>query len=239
MPCFPSWWPWVDVNLSDEWEKSPTARRKLNTRTREAERFTSCSALAKPRIEGRASEWPSVEQTSTPGWPLSAPPQTERAGRVQFKFSTSEPDPASPPPFLVVCGCWVTQLCPAPCGPKGCSLPGSSVHGISQASVPEGAAVSFSTFWSIQSQKRSFIFYFGSHLPRLPRSHTQVHISHKPLAVQAETASLFSVSPQYFYLGHLLGTFTILLPHGTDSTLTVGKSFTMSPHLKKKRKTTL
>ena len=37
----------------------------------------------------------------------------------------------------------------------------------------------FSTFWSIQSQKRSFIFYFSSHLPCLPCSHTQGHISHK------------------------------------------------------------
>ena len=51
----------------------------------------------------------------------------------------------------------------------------------------------------------------------------------RPLAVQAEMASLFSVSPQYFYLWHLLGTFTIFLPHRTDSALNVGKSFIMSP----------
>ena len=38
----------------------------------------------------------------------------------------------------------VTQSCPTFCDPTDCSLPGSSVHGIFQARVLEGVAVSFS-----------------------------------------------------------------------------------------------
>ena len=40
---------------------------------------------------------------------------------------------------------WVTQSLPGPlCDPMGCSPPGSSVHGISQAKILEWAAVPFS-----------------------------------------------------------------------------------------------
>ena len=38
----------------------------------------------------------------------------------------------------------VTQSCPTLCDPVGCSLPGSSVHGIFKARVLEWVAVSFS-----------------------------------------------------------------------------------------------
>ena len=38
----------------------------------------------------------------------------------------------------------VAQSCPTLCDPMGCSLPGSSVHGIFQARVLEWAAISFS-----------------------------------------------------------------------------------------------
>ena len=37
-----------------------------------------------------------------------------------------------------------TQSCPALCDPMDCSLPGSSVHGISQARIREWIAISFS-----------------------------------------------------------------------------------------------
>ena len=36
------------------------------------------------------------------------------------------------------------QSCPTLCDPKDCSLPGSSVHGISQARILEWVAISFS-----------------------------------------------------------------------------------------------
>ena len=42
------------------------------------------------------------------------------------------------------CVCSVTQSCPTLCDPMDCSPPGSSVHGISQASILEWAAISFS-----------------------------------------------------------------------------------------------
>ena len=38
----------------------------------------------------------------------------------------------------------VAQLCPTLCDPMDCSLPGSSVHGVSQAIVLEWIAISFS-----------------------------------------------------------------------------------------------
>ena len=38
----------------------------------------------------------------------------------------------------------VAQLCPTLCDPMDCSLPGSSVHGISQARILEWVAISFS-----------------------------------------------------------------------------------------------
>ena len=38
----------------------------------------------------------------------------------------------------------VSQLCPTLCDPMDCSLPGSSVHGISQARVLEWGAIAFS-----------------------------------------------------------------------------------------------
>ena len=49
---------------------------------------------------------------------------------------------------LCVCVCvsvcvLVTQLCPTPCNPMDCGLPGSFVHGISQARILEWEAVPF------------------------------------------------------------------------------------------------
>ena len=38
----------------------------------------------------------------------------------------------------------ITQSCPTLCNPMNCSPPGSSVHGIFQASVLEWVAISFS-----------------------------------------------------------------------------------------------
>ena len=38
----------------------------------------------------------------------------------------------------------VTQSYPTPCDPMDCSLPGSSIHGILQARIPEWVAISFS-----------------------------------------------------------------------------------------------
>ena len=47
---------------------------------------------------------------------------------------------------LCVCVCVysVTQLCPTLCDPTDCSLPGSSVHRISQSRIQKWVAISFS-----------------------------------------------------------------------------------------------
>ena len=41
----------------------------------------------------------------------------------------------------------VAQSCPTLSNPMDCSLPGSSIHGISQARVPEWSAIAFSNEW--------------------------------------------------------------------------------------------
>ena len=52
------------------------------------------------------------------------------------------------------CCCLVTKSCLTLCDSMGCSLPGSSVHGISQAKILEWVAVSFSR---LSSQLRDWI----------------------------------------------------------------------------------
>ena len=46
--------------------------------------------------------------------------------------------------YLSICCCLVSQSCPILCHPMDCSLPGSSIHGISQARTLEWVAISFS-----------------------------------------------------------------------------------------------
>ena len=45
---------------------------------------------------------------------------------------------------VLLCCCLVTKSCLTLCDPMDCSLPGSSIHGISQAKIPEWVAISFS-----------------------------------------------------------------------------------------------
>ena len=62
----------------------------------------------------------------------------------------------------------VTQSCPTLSDPMDCSLPGSSVHGILQARVPEWGAIAFSGFicWE-HSKEKSHIVSFGRLLSAL------------------------------------------------------------------------
>ena len=48
------------------------------------------------------------------------------------------------PLFHSVRACSVAQSCPTLCDPMNCRLPGSSVHGISQARILESVAISSS-----------------------------------------------------------------------------------------------
>ena len=49
----------------------------------------------------------------------------------------------------------VAHSCPILCDPMGCSLPGSSVHGIFQAIVLEWIAISFSNAWKWKVKVKS------------------------------------------------------------------------------------
>ena len=61
----------------------------------------------------------------------------------------------------------VTQSCPTPSDPMDCSLPGSSIHGIFQATVLEWGAIAFSkgpiTSWQIDVETVETVsdFIFG------------------------------------------------------------------------------
>ena len=56
----------------------------------------------------------------------------------------------------------VAQSCPTLCDPMGCSLPGSSVHGIFQAIVLEWIAISFSR-GSSQPRDRTWVSRIVGH----------------------------------------------------------------------------
>ena len=58
--------------------------------------------------------------------------------------------------LLCVCMCSITQLCLSLCDPMDCSLPGSSVHGISQVRIQEWVAISFFKGFS-QPRNRTYI----------------------------------------------------------------------------------
>ena len=77
----------------------------------------------------------------------------------------------------------VTQSCPTLCDPMDCSLPGSSIHEIFQATVLEWVAISFSN-WTTNSVTQSCQTVcdpMNRSLPGLPVYHqlpefTQTHV---------------------------------------------------------------
>ena len=71
----------------------------------------------------------------------------------------------------------VAQSCPTLCNPMDCTLPGSSVHGISQASLLEWVAISFSR---------------GSSQPR-----DWTRVSYKSLALQTDSLPLSYLGSPY------------------------------------------
>ena len=54
----------------------------------------------------------------------------------------------------------VAQSCPTLCNSMDCSLPGSSVHGILQARIPEWVAISFSNAWKWKVKSLSHVWLF-------------------------------------------------------------------------------
>ena len=58
------------------------------------------------------------------------------------------------------CCCLVTKLCPILCNPMDCSLPGSSVHGVSQARILEWVVMPSST-GSSQPRDRAHVSWLA------------------------------------------------------------------------------
>ena len=68
----------------------------------------------------------------------------------------------------------VAQLCLTLSDPMDCSLPGSSIHGIFQARVPEWGAIAFSTKYLNLSQK-SILIPFTSYFHHSQTSNCYLH----------------------------------------------------------------
>ena len=92
----------------------------------------------------------------------------------------------------------VTQSCPTLSDPMDCSLPGSSVHGIFQARVPEWVAIAFSLeLWTFvnSSHPPPCLSAFGHQMAFWKRSTHQsfLHQSSPALLLAGCLSSLFSV----------------------------------------------
>ena len=78
------------------------------------------------------------ESTHNANWPRSSlgPVSTRTVEELNLLFSATLSSH--------FCCCLVTKLCLSLCDPMDCSLPGSSVHGLSQARILEWVAISYS-----------------------------------------------------------------------------------------------
>ena len=95
---------------------------------------------------------------------LSLSPLTHQS---KLSMQTSRHTPSFILPFAPIL-CLVTQLCLTLCYPMDCSLLGSSVHGILQARVLEGAAISFSREISTQGWNRHLLSLLHCRQTRYP-----------------------------------------------------------------------
>ena len=94
------------------------------------EKGTNFHALSKchsPRL--------SIHQpgTCSPTWKLPKPSALGFLWQLHYAFMSDH---------IIIVNSEVAQLCPTLCDPMDCSLPGSSIHGIFQARVLEGVAIS-------------------------------------------------------------------------------------------------
>ena len=98
----------------------------------------------------------------------------------------------------------VTQSCSTLCDPMDCSLPGSSVHGISQARILEWVAISFS---------RGFFLTQGSHLGLLHCRWILYRLSQLRISPSNEYSGLISFRIDQFDLLADQGTLKSLFEH--------------------------
>ena len=76
-----------------------------------------------------------------------------------------------------ICVCvLVTQSCPILCDPMGCSLPGSSVHGILQARILEWVAIPFSRGSSQPRELTPSLLHFRQILYRVSHQRRPLHM---------------------------------------------------------------
>ena len=66
--------------------------------------------------------------------------------------------------ILNIIGTSCVQSCLTPCNPMDCTLPCSSVHGVSQTRILEWAAIFFSRGGSSQPRDQTHVFCIGSHI---------------------------------------------------------------------------
>ena len=73
----------------------------------------------------------------------------------------------------------ITQSYLTLCDPMDCSLPGSSIHGISQARVLEWGAIAFSATYSTGNQTQySVIIYRGKEYENNVHIYMYIHLNH-------------------------------------------------------------
>ena len=106
------------------------------------------------------------------------------------------------------------ELCLTPCDITDCSLPGSSIHGISQARILEWVAISFSR-GSPQSRNRTFLFCIGRQILyywATREAHTCIYTLHRPWV--SESSMSPSPPPVHIQI-HIPRTYTNTHDHAT------------------------
>ena len=95
---------------------------------------SSCCSSIHGIFQARVLEWVAISFSRGFSWPRDWTHVSLITGRCFTIWATREAQSESE----------VSQSCPTLCDPMDCSLPGSSIHGIVQASVLEWVAISFS-----------------------------------------------------------------------------------------------
>ena len=108
-----------------------------HTSTWISHRYTYVPSIVEP---------PPISHPQSPG--LSSLSHTEYFYRLYILY------------MVVFCCAVCAQSCPALCNPMDYSSPGSFVHGIFQARIPEWVAISFSR-WSSQTRDRTHVSYIS------------------------------------------------------------------------------
>ena len=117
------------------------------------------------------SPWPGAPQTCVRG-------STQKIRSSSFLHSCPEMDPT---PFLGTSGqssCSVAQSCPTLCNPIDCSPPGSFVHGIVLARIPECFAIHFARESSPPRDRTCLLPWQAGSLLLAPPGKSQA--SHQP-----------------------------------------------------------